>query len=273
MAHEAAGQDSYSHGHHESVVASHGRRTAADSAAFVLPYLEPGRTVLDVGAGPGSITADFAAIVAPAPVTGIDRSAGVVEQARAAAAARGLGNVSFTTGDVYALDYPDGEFDVVHAHQVLQHLSDPVAALRQMCRVSADIVAVREADFAGMFWYPRLPELDEWMALYQRIARGNGAEPDAGRHLPAWAHAAGVTDVVTTSSNWLYATDESRRDHASSWARRVLESAYADQALDRGLATRAQLERIAAGWLRWGEDPDGWFLIPNAEIIARVGGA
>ena len=33
------------------------------------------------------------------------------------------------------------------------------------------IVAVRDADFHGMKWYPAIPELDDWMDLYQRIAR------------------------------------------------------------------------------------------------------
>ena len=43
--------------------------------------------------------------------------------------------MAFTVGDVYQLDFPDDSFDVVHAHQLLQHLTDPVAALREMRRV------------------------------------------------------------------------------------------------------------------------------------------
>ena len=47
--------------------------------------------------------------------------------ARADAAAAGVDNVEFLVGDAYALPFADGSFDVVHAHQVLQHLGDPVA--------------------------------------------------------------------------------------------------------------------------------------------------
>lgn len=52
-------------------------------------------------------------------VTGLEHAPDVLEQARATAAGRGLANIDFAVGDVHALDYPDGVFDIVHAHQVL----------------------------------------------------------------------------------------------------------------------------------------------------------
>ena len=118
----------YTHGHHESVLRSHKWRTAENSAAYLLPHLAADTRILDVGCGPGTITVDLADLVPLGHVTGIDADAGIVEQARATG--DGRPNLDFTTGDVYALDYPDASFDVVHAHQVLQHLSDPVRALR-----------------------------------------------------------------------------------------------------------------------------------------------
>src|SRR4029453_3755274 len=55
----------YTHGHHESVLRSPRWRPAENSAGYLLPVLRPGLSVLDVGAGPGTITADLAALVAP----------------------------------------------------------------------------------------------------------------------------------------------------------------------------------------------------------------
>ena len=264
--------ETYTHGHHSSVVAAHAARTAQDCAAYLLPRLEPGMSMLDVGCGPGSITADFAALTAPGPVIGVDAAEDVLVQARELAGSRGLTNATFTAGNVYDLDLPDETFEVVHAHQVLQHLADPVAALREMRRVTkpGGLVAVRDADFQAMSWYPAVPELSEWMQLYQQIARGNHAEPDAGRHLLSWVLEAGFTEVFPSSSNWLYATPEQRTKHAQSWADRVLHSALAEQALERGLADRDGLERIAAGWLEWAQAPDGWFLMPCGELLARA---
>jgi ubiquinone/menaquinone biosynthesis C-methylase UbiE len=261
----------YSHGHHKSVVNAHAIRTAEDCAAYLLPELKPGMMLLDVGCGPGSITVDLAERVAPGQVVGLDRSDDVLTQAAELAALRGIENATFVSGNIYDLEFDDDTFDVVHAHQVLQHLTDPVAALYELRRVvkPGGIVAVRDADFHGMSWYPELPELTDWMDTYQQIARGNRAEPDAGRHLISWAQAAGFREITPSSSNWLYATEEQRRWQGDVWSERVLHSAYAEQSLERGLLDQAGLERIAQGWLAWADAPDAWFLIPNGEILAR----
>lgn len=263
-------EDVYSHGHHPSVTTMHATRTVEDSAAYLVPHLASGMDVLDVGCGPGSITAGFADLVAPGTVTGIDRSADVVAQASAAHTS--VRNAVFTEGNIYDLDFPDETFDVVHAHQVLQHLTDPVAALREMRRVvrPGGVVAVRDADFHAMTWFPASPALTEWMELYQRIARGNNAEPDGGRHLLSWAQEAGFTETEVSTSSWIYATAERRRFHAESWAERVLHSGFAEQALERGLAERKDLARLAEGWRTWGRAPDGVFLIPSIEVLARA---
>src|SRR5262245_33426749 len=60
----------YIHGHHQSVLRSHRSRTAANSDAYLLPHLQAGMTVLDVGCGPGTITCDLADVVAPGQVLG-----------------------------------------------------------------------------------------------------------------------------------------------------------------------------------------------------------
>src|SRR5262249_4062717 len=115
--------DRYTHGHHDSVLRSHRRRTAENSAAYLLPSLCPGMSVLDVGCGPGTITLDLAGRVAPGGVVGLDREQAPLVEAKTLAA--DTPNVAFVVGDVYALDFDDGAFDLVHAHQVLQHLTDP----------------------------------------------------------------------------------------------------------------------------------------------------
>lgn len=261
----------YVHGHAEAVLRSHRTRTAQDSAAYLVPHLRPGQRVLDVGCGPGTITADLAERVAPGTVLAIDPARAVVEQAAAHCLQRGLTNVEVTVGDVYALDPADGRFDVVHAHQVLQHLPDPVEALRRMRGLAAPggVVAVRDADYAAMTWYPNPPELEEWRALYRHLATASGGQPDAGRRLLAWARAAGFSRITPSASTWCFATDESRAQWGGMWADRIVDSDLARQALASGAAQEQDLQRIRAAWHRWAADGDGWFTITHGELLCR----
>jgi SAM-dependent methyltransferase len=266
-----ADRETYTHGHAESVLRSHATRTVADSAAYLIPRLRPGAHVLDVGCGPGTITADMAVRVAPGRVVGIEPTPGPLEGARAHAERVGADNVELRVGDVYALDYPDDAFDVVHAHQVLQHLGDPVAALREMLRVCRPdgTVAARDADYAAMTWFPADPRLDRWLAVYRAVAHGNGAEPDAGRRLLAWANAAGAAEVTAGASVWCYATPRERAWWGGMWAERIRTSAITRQAVEGGHADEAELRDISAAWREWAATDDGWFAIVHGEIRCR----
>ncbi|HVV10308.1 methyltransferase domain-containing protein [Amycolatopsis sp.] len=262
----------YTHGHHEAVLRSHSVRTAENSAAYLVPQLKTGQSLLDVGCGPGTITADLAELVAPGEVTAVEPEASALALADRTANERNIRNIRFETADVHALEFPADRFDVVHAHQVLQHVHDPVQALREMRRVGKPdgVVAARDADYAAMTWYPEVPALDEWLALYRRIARHNGGEPDAGRRLLSWARQAGFSEVVPNASVWCYATPAEREWWGGMWADRILDSAIAGQAVSYGYATRADLERISAGWREWASARDGWFTVLHGEILCRL---
>lgn len=260
----------YSHGHHESVLKSHRWRTIGNSAAYLAEHLHPGLSLLDVGCGPGTITVEFADRLAPRRVTGVDAAAEVI--ARAAEHGAGRANLEFAVADAYALPFDDASFDVVHAHQLLQHLADPVGALREFRRVAkpGGLVAVREVDYAGTFWFPLLPGLDEWMALYQRVHRSNGGEPDAGRRLKSWAREAGFGSIASTGSHWTFSDADDREWWGSMWEARVLQSAFAEDALRKGFADRETLDRISRAWREWADDEDAWLFMPHGEVLCRV---
>ncbi|WP_394551784.1 methyltransferase domain-containing protein [Agromyces sp. MMS24-JH15] len=268
----AGERDEYTHGHHASVLRTHSWRTVENSAAYLIPHLREGATILDVGSGPGTITVDLARRVAPGRVVGLDAAADVVERAAGLAEREGVPNVEFTVGDAYALDFPDASFDIVHAHQVLQHLARPVDALREWRRVlkPGGVLAVREVDYGGVIWSPESPGLTRWLELYHLVHRWNGGESNAGRHLAAWARAAGFADVDATGSVWVFASPEDREWWGGAWAERATESTFALHAIDARYADRADLEAIARAWRDWASDPDGWLLMPHGEVVARA---
>jgi SAM-dependent methyltransferase len=267
---EGPAREVYTHGHAEPVLRVHRWRTAANSAGYLLPRLAPGQSVLDVGCGPGSITADLARLVAPGSVVGLDAVAAVVSTA---AAEHRAPNLSFRVGDVYALDDDDASFDVVHAHQVLQHLADPVAALRELWRVCrpGGTIAVRDGDFGAMTWWPDLPGLHRWRDIYCSVARANGGEPDAGRRLLSWVRAAGVGlhAVSASAAAWCFSTPEDRAWWAGNWAERMTGPPLAERALELGVASAADLAECADVWTAWAAHPDAVFLVPHAEVLIR----
>jgi SAM-dependent methyltransferase len=180
-------------------------------------------------------------------------------------------SVDFRSGDVYALDFQDSSFDVVHAHQVLQHLSEPVHALAEMRRVLKPdgLLAVRDSDYACFAWSPADQWLTRWLDVYRTVARRNGGEPDAGRFLKGWALEAGFVGVRASSSTWTYADPESCSWWGGLWADRCLRSSLAERAVAYGLASREELEAMAAAFRAWATQPDAYFMVPHGEVLAR----
>ncbi len=262
----------YTHGHHDSVLRSHRWRTAENSAAYLLPHLRAGIGLLDVGCGPGTITLDLAGRVAPGRVVGIDASAAVIEKARALVTDGDLPSVTFEVGDLFDLPFDDDSFDVVHAHQVLQHVGDPLAALAEMRRVCrpGGVVAVRDSDYPGMRYFPDDSELERALLAYGAVTRVNGASWDAGRRLLSWANRSEFTEVLPSASTWCYATPEHREWWGDLWADRFTESALADQLVTYGIASAEDLVSFSAAWRRWASSPDGWFAVLHGEVICTV---
>ena len=143
-----ASKSVYTTDHAESVLSTHRWRTISNSAQFILPYLKPGIKVLDVGCGPGSLTVDIAKHIQPGgKVTGIENVPDPLEGARRLAEQDGV-EVTFEVADAMQLPYSDDEFDLVFAHQVLQHVAQPIDMLKEMRRVAKSgtgVVACRES--------------------------------------------------------------------------------------------------------------------------------
>jgi ubiquinone/menaquinone biosynthesis C-methylase UbiE len=261
----------YTHGHAESVLRSHRWRTVENSAAYLLPKLQAGISLLDVGCGPGTITVDLARRLSPGRVVGVDTAGRAVADAQDLAAVE-RSSATFQLADCYSLPFGGAEFDVVHAHQVLQHLSDPVAALCEMARVCrpGGFLAVRDGDYGAMRWWPLDPRLDRWLEIYEAVARSNGGNPDAGRRLKSWAHEAGLRRVTASASAWCFATPEDRQWWAETWAERISRTQLAERAVELGVSTAAELDDIAEAWLSWSGHEDAWWAVLHGELLCEV---
>ncbi|KAJ2985953.1 hypothetical protein NUW58_g5264 [Xylaria curta] len=200
-------------------------------------------------------------------VIGVDSVEKVLQQARDLASERGVeGNLEFQRCDANELPFGDGEFDIVFCHQVLHHVHDPVAILKEMTRVTrkGGHVAAREVDYGSLAWYPELPGLNKWEDVHMAVFKANGAQPRAGRYVKAWAMETGFApeDITFTWGLWNYQDDEAVV-WANSWVDRSLNSSYASTSLEKGIATQEDLNHVSESWREWGGVKGAFVVIPS----------
>ncbi|NQW21003.1 MAG: methyltransferase domain-containing protein [Chloroflexi bacterium] len=262
--------EKYTHGHHSSVVAAHAVRRATEAAAFVLPRLKSPMRLLDFGCGPGTISNDLAEHLLPdGSLVGIDSSEVVIEQAREAAVEKGITNVKFEVNSIYETGYEAESFDAAYAHQVLQHLSEPVRALTETRRVlkPGGICAVREVDWGASALWPPDDRLIAFLDVYRRVAELNGGDAYAGRRLKQWFIEARFSDLTVTTSTWTFSDENGLKWWGEQWAERILHSDLAKRAVEYGIATENDLADISYGWLDWVQAEGAFFAFMQVEIV------
>lgn len=279
-------KSTYTQGYHRTVTAAHTRRTASVDAAFILPHLTPTSKILDVGCGPGTITIGFATHVPQGSVTGIDLAEEVLSQAREQLSTHDPepANVTFEVGNVVAgLKYVDATFDAVFTNQVLIHIPDPVAALREMRRVCkpGGFVACREGDYPFRF-YPFLPGLQIFLKYLYEMVHGystglefpsNAPHPEGtrtGSLVHVWGREAGFEPRLMTKKGAavVAATEEERRAFAEPMIGRLEVGGTGDKFRERG-ASKEDVELALSDLRKWMEDVDGWYCLVNVEVIMR----
>ncbi|KAJ7682316.1 methyltransferase type 11 [Mycena polygramma] len=257
----------YQKGHTPAVLRAHGARTASNTCQYFTPLLKPDHHVLDVGCGPGSITATLAPLVGH--ITGIDTSEAAI---KAASSQPNLPeNTTFRTGDAMALPFGDGEFDVVYTSQVLCHLPDPVSALVEFRRVlkPGGFVACREADAGSLILHPEFPGGTLWRQLQAQLSQKTGAHTDAGRMLLDWALQAGFEDgKVNYSAGDMTYAGETREKFGRTMATRTREDGtYRANAVGTGLVDEEGLERMAGDWDKWAGERAGVFSLICGQVV------
>jgi ubiquinone/menaquinone biosynthesis C-methylase UbiE len=266
--------EKYTHGHHASVVSAHSVRRASEAAAFVLPQLKSPMRLLDFGCGPGTITTDLAEHLLPdGSVVGIDSSEAVIEQARSTAIEKGLSNVIYEAKSIYDTGYDTDSFDAAYAHQVLQHLAEPVRALSEAKRVlkRGGICAVREVDWGANSLWPQDDRLTKFFDVYNGVAERNGGDAFAGRRLKQWFGEAGFTDLKVTTSTWTFSDEPGLKWWGEQWAERILQSDIAKRAVEYGIATENDLAEISQGWLDWVQADGAFFAFMQVEVVGMKG--
>ncbi|OQO07519.1 hypothetical protein B0A48_07216 [Cryoendolithus antarcticus] len=261
----------------------HEFRTAHNSAAYLLPTLEKlcattaNPTMLDVGCGSGTITASFAQHFPTLRITAVDLSPEILARAKDHAETIGVADrITFKPANVYDLTATIGtetQFDVVHAHQMLVHLSEPVKALQQLISVAkpGGWLACRDICMRTFSFYPDTTIMHSWTRLQIATHDAAGGSSNAGASLAAWAVQAGASrdKVKLGMGSWMYASPQEREVWGGTFRDRIRGGAMRSKALELGIASEAEMEEMAREWERWIENVDGCCGSLHGELLVQ----
>ena len=245
-------------------------RHIATSAGFFLPYIQPGIALLDCGCGPGTITLDFAEVLAPREVIGIDVDDRALDRACKTAEERGITNVRFEHGDIYALDFANASFDAVWTSSTMQWLRQPRKAISEIERVlkPGGVYGSRDRATQGDLFGNSNSLLRLSWRLHYRLNARNGLSPLLSTKLRTLLLQAGFKNVVTAGSYENHGTQEGAR-FASGLYRSSLESqSFGGRMVDLGWITADQRAKLIEAWNAWAEDPRSYYAIARVETLA-----
>ena len=225
--------------------------------------------VLDVGCGTGELTRVLAAETNGAPgadgkpagttVVGIDADRDLLAVAREEGGPR----IDYLAGDATRLPVGDDAVDLAVCQALLINLPDPTAAVRELTRVSADLVAAVEPDNADVRVASTV-DAEERLEREAREAYVDGVETDValGDRVREAFDAAGLVDVRTRRY-----VHEKRTEPP--YAEAALRSA-ARKASGAGLADHRD-ELVAATSERAYDDLRGRWREMGREVVDAIG--
>lgn len=157
--------------------------------------VEPGQRALDVGCGPGGLTAQLVERLGADAVSAVDPSASFVAAARVR-----LPDVNVRSASAEELPFPDRSFDATLAQLLVHFMTDPVAGLSEMARVTrpGGVIAACVWDHAkgggplSIFWRA-VHEIDPHASDESQLAGSSEG------HLAELRQAAGLTDVESST--------------------------------------------------------------------------
>jgi ubiquinone/menaquinone biosynthesis C-methylase UbiE len=156
-----------------------------------------GSRVLEAGCGVGSQTVTLARNSPNALITSIDISHGSLIEARRKVTEAGMGNVHFQQADIFSLPFAPQSFDHIFVCFVLEHLSQPVDALRTLKSLlkTGGTITVIEGDHGSAYFYPHSEAAQRAIQCQVELQRRAGGNAMIGRALYPLLQEAGYSSI------------------------------------------------------------------------------
>ncbi len=154
-------------------------------------------TIVDLGCGPGHITAHLSRLVPRGQVIGVDIDEGLLAQARAQASAQGLHNVRFVRTWAHDAPLPSGQADLVYARFLLQHHPEPREVVAEMYRLArpGGLVVALDTDDGALVIHPEPAGLQRLLAAAAKAQRRRGGDRQVGRKLRGYLAQEGLHEL------------------------------------------------------------------------------
>ena len=271
MFHETSATPDYTMGYSEVILETQLRATAETSAAFLLPHLRSGLSLLDFGCGPGTISVGLAKAVAPGEMHGVDMEESQIETARSVAASHGQDNAVFHVGDVTDLKFEDGFFDVAHCRSVLMHVPDTAAVLSEVKRVlkPGGILACREMICESAFTHPDNGIMRRSWEMFEDLVQGDDGHPQMGKDMKRHILEAGFVDLRMSASSSVYSSPEEIASIYRLISQWLLSPEVAEAAIKYGASSESLVKDLRVAYGRWKDDPGALFSFAYGEAIAK----
>jgi ubiquinone/menaquinone biosynthesis C-methylase UbiE len=220
-------------------------------------------TIVEVGCGSGALLARLHELAPAARLVGVEPDAELRAHAR-----ERVPSGELVDGAADALPLPDASADAVVVRFVLQHLADPVEALRETRRVlrPGGVVVAIEVD--GGLWglaQPSWPEVQAVQAKAWAAQARRGGDRMIGRRLPRLLAAAGFAQPELRL--YAYHSDELGLD---AFAPLLDPAATLEHAVADGAISLADYGVAVAGYRRFRADPDAFVLLAGLLACARA---
>jgi ubiquinone/menaquinone biosynthesis C-methylase UbiE len=230
-----------------------------------------GASVLEAGCGVGAQTVALLRNSPEARFTCIDVSSASLASARRAVREAGFGAPVFRVADVLALPFADQAFEHVFLSFVLEHLSEPAAALRELRRVMkpGGSLTVIEGDHGSAYFHPDSPYARQAIVSQVVLQARAGGDAMIGRRLYPLLVDAGFAEA-RVSPRLVY-VDGGRPELIDGFTCKTFAAmieGVREQALAGGLSTPEAFDRGVADLLRTAA-PDGVFCYTFFKAFAR----
>jgi SAM-dependent methyltransferase len=221
----------------------------ADTLSAILHHdtqFPPGSNILEAGCGVGAQTIILAKNSPEAQITSIDISEESLITAKNLIDKEGIKNVQFKQADIMDLPFGKESFDHIFVCFVLEHVLDPVMALKELKKYlkKGGSITVIEGDHGSCYFHPESKEsLMAWECLI-KAQQDLGGDPLIGRRIFPLLEEAGFKEVTVTPR--VVYVDRSKPEMVDGFIKKTIIAmveGVKDQAINSGLIDHGKWEK------------------------------